>query len=448
MRGSGIPRCDRRRRRGRLTSRQPARAGARTAWSRTRAAAAARVVIAATLEEAVEGAISCRRTGPRCSRPSAPRSSASIGSAPRAAVLASSTSAIVASAFTERLRRPRRVASSAIRSTHRTSCRWSRSAVHRGRRLQTRRGRARSMKRSARCRSTCARGRRLHSQPAPGRAARRGVPPGWRRLLLAAGSRPDAVRGARPTLVVHGPVRDDRAECARGHPRLLHGATPASIAGCRPIQRPRTVWDEANWSRIVVEWASPGGAVAVPVPLAVPVPMPVPLPVPVQMPMPVAVPMRMRVPVLRNRWLRPSPPRPTGATTGSPRWPRTSPAIRVGSPSGQHAPARTVRPGRPSPRPRTFQPPSRGQHERLQNTPARTQGDDHLRRHRRDPHAVDVPSPADHRRGDRRGRDRGSRSRGRAGPRPCTQSDRRPSRPVAEGVRAVPEGDQAPHRTP
>ena len=73
----------------------------------------------------------------------------------------------------------------------------------------------------------------------------------------------------------------------------------------------------------------------------------------------------------------------------------------------------------------------------------RPQSHHHLRRHRLDPHALDVAASADHGERDRgRGHRRGRGRRGHRAPaRPQPQG--RPTRPVAGGVRAVPQGDQA-----
>ncbi len=71
------------------------------------------------------------------------------------------------------------------------------------------------------------------------------------------------------------------------------------------------------------------------------------------------------------------------------------------------------------------------------------QGHHHLRRHRLDPHAVDVAASAGHRPGDRRRRGRRGRGRRRGRASACAQSEGRPARPDARGVRAVPQGDQA-----
>ena len=84
------------------------------------------------------------------------------------------------------------------------------------------------------------RDRRLHPQPAAGRAAVGGDASRRRGLRVAARPRQDGARRPRPALVVHGAARDDRAECARRHRRLLRALRRRSIAGS-PRRRPRAV---------------------------------------------------------------------------------------------------------------------------------------------------------------------------------------------------------------
>ena len=85
-----------------------------------------------------------------------------------------------------------------------------------------------------------ARARRLHPQSIAGRAAVRGAAPRRRGLRVAARPRQDDAGRPRAALVVHRPVRDDRAQRAGRRRRLLRAlcwvlslARGESAFGCR-----------------------------------------------------------------------------------------------------------------------------------------------------------------------------------------------------------------------
>ena len=105
------------------------------------AASAARVQIVAKLEEAVKAADYVQECGPEVLEIKRTTFAALDAAAPVHCVLASSTSAIVASQFTE-VWPGARAASSRTRSTRRTWCRWSSCAGHRGRQMPPRPARA------------------------------------------------------------------------------------------------------------------------------------------------------------------------------------------------------------------------------------------------------------------------------------------------------------------
>ena len=137
------------------------------------------------------------------------------------AILASSTSAIVAQPFTENLKgRARCLVAHPVNPPHLVpivelvGAPWtSPEIIARARRLYESIGQVPIVVQQG--------DRRLHPQPPAGRVARRGVSSGRRGLCLAAGSRQDHQGRPRPALVVHGPFADHRTECARRHRRLL-----------------------------------------------------------------------------------------------------------------------------------------------------------------------------------------------------------------------------------
>ena len=91
-----------------------------------------------------------------------------------------------------------------------------------------------------------ARARRLHPQPPAGRAAVRSDAPGRRGLRVARRPRQDGARRPRAALVVHGTVRDHRAERARAASPTTARATAASTAGSPPTRPAPDVWDADN----------------------------------------------------------------------------------------------------------------------------------------------------------------------------------------------------------
>ena len=117
------------------------------------AAAARRVSAVASLAEAVGGVDLVQENGPELVEIKRELFAELDRLAPDGAILASSTSAIVASRFTETLARSCSAASSRIRSTRRTSCRSSSCAARPGRRPTSSSARGGSTTPSARCRS-------------------------------------------------------------------------------------------------------------------------------------------------------------------------------------------------------------------------------------------------------------------------------------------------------
>ena len=200
---------------------EPRRAGGIRARRRSRGGARADRRTCPPRRRAGRRAIGCRRTCRRCSDVKRDVFAALDRHAPPDAVLASSTSAIPASQFTEALAGPRALSrrASGESAASRAGRRAVRRAVdlaggHRARAARLHRGRAGADRRAPR-------DRRLHPQPAAGRAAVRGDASRRRRLRVARGSRQDGARRPRPALVVHGTARDDRAQRARRRRRLL-----------------------------------------------------------------------------------------------------------------------------------------------------------------------------------------------------------------------------------
>ena len=210
--------------------RQPARPRRATAWSRIPPRQPRRVE---RRRQTLEDAVARRRLRPG-ERPGDARGqdrdlrASSIAAAPPRRVLASSTSAIVASRFTEDLAGRARclVGAPGESAAPRADRRALRRALDLGRDPAAR---ARDLRAaSARCRSTCCARSTASSSTACRARCCRGVPAGRRGLLHAAGPRQDDLRRPRPALVVHGAVRDDRAERAGRHPRLLRALHAAS----------------------------------------------------------------------------------------------------------------------------------------------------------------------------------------------------------------------------
>ena len=141
--------------------------------------------------------------------------------APAAAVLASSTSAIPASQFTEALAgRARCLVAHPVNPPHLVpvvelcGAPWTGAAtIERARAVMTEVGQVPDRR--------APRARRLHPEPPAGRAALRGDAAGGRGLRVAGGPRQDDRARPGPALVVHGTVRDHRAERAGRRGRLL-----------------------------------------------------------------------------------------------------------------------------------------------------------------------------------------------------------------------------------
>ena len=157
------------------------------------------------------------------------------------AILASSTSAIVAEPVHRKSRRPRALPRGASGEPAASGAdrRAGRRAVDRARDDRARQAGLRVDQAGAD--RGAPRDRGLHPQPPAGRAARRGVPAGRRGLRVAAGSRQDHQGRARPALVVHGAVRDHRAERARRHRGLLRALHRLLQAAAGKARRRRGV---------------------------------------------------------------------------------------------------------------------------------------------------------------------------------------------------------------
>ena len=176
--------------------------------------------------------------------------------APPEAVLASSTSAIPASQFTEALARPRALSrrASGESAASRSRRRAVRRAVdlacsHRAREARIRRrgtgARRRAQRKSTASSSTGCRARCWRKRC--GSSAR-------------ATFRPQdldkTVRdGLGLALVVHGAARDDRVECARWHRGLLRAVRWLSIAGSPRRRRAPSVWDAEAPAASPPRWA-------------------------------------------------------------------------------------------------------------------------------------------------------------------------------------------------
>jgi hypothetical protein len=201
------------------------------------AGAAARVSVAMSLAEAVEGVDLVQENGPERVEDKRRIFSELDAAAPRDAILASSTSAIVASKFSEDLPgRERCLVAHPVNPPHLVpivelcGAPWTSPEVI---------ARARRITRA----STSAdhgesRDRRLCPQPAPGRAALRGVSACRRWRGQPARPRQDSLGRARLALVLHGPVPDDRAQRA-GASRTTAPATATSSAARPQTRLPR-----------------------------------------------------------------------------------------------------------------------------------------------------------------------------------------------------------------
>ncbi|MET0509017.1 MAG: 3-hydroxyacyl-CoA dehydrogenase [Burkholderiaceae bacterium] len=221
--------------------------------------AAARVVIAETLEHAVEGSDFVQENGPEILEVKRATFERLDASAPRTAVLASSTSAIVASAFTEALAgRDRCLVGHPVNPPHLVpvvevcGAPWTSAAA----RLRAREVYAAVGQVPIDVRREVDGFILNRLQGALLAEAFRLVGDGYcspqdlDRTLSEGLGRRWSFMGPFATIELNAPGGiPDYCRRYTGFYRRLQ-ADPA----------PETVWDEANWSRIVAEWAPPGGA--------------------------------------------------------------------------------------------------------------------------------------------------------------------------------------------
>ncbi len=169
--------------------------------------------------------------------------------APADAILASSTSTIPASAFTESLNgRARCLVAHPVNPPYLvplvelSPAPWTSPDVVRAR------GSSGGVRPGAdRCH---ARGAGLHPQPAAGGASGRGLPACRGRVCVDGRSRQDAGAWAGLALVVHGAVRDHRPQCARRRARLRDALRRALLPRCRSAQADPRKWSGAVLDRI------------------------------------------------------------------------------------------------------------------------------------------------------------------------------------------------------
>jgi hypothetical protein len=197
----------------------------------------ARVSIAASLEEAVMDVEFVQENGPEKVEEKRTIFAQLDKFAPPDAVLASSTSAITASRFTEKIAGPRPLSGRASRQPTASGAagRIVRRALdfardHRPCAAGLSRNRPGACHRQPRDRRVCA-------QSAAGRIVGRSVPAGRRRQYL--GGRPRSHRQGWPrtALVVSRAVRDHRTQCARRHSGFIARAIPASTRNWRHLPR-------------------------------------------------------------------------------------------------------------------------------------------------------------------------------------------------------------------
>jgi hypothetical protein len=139
------------------------------------AAAAARVQVVATLEDAVQSADYVQESGPEVLEVKRETFAALDAAAPPHCVLASSTSAIVASQLHRATRRPRALHRRASGEPAASRSGGRALRARRGRPKRPRRGRARYAARGPDADRRPARDRRLRAEPSAGRAVDRGI---------------------------------------------------------------------------------------------------------------------------------------------------------------------------------------------------------------------------------------------------------------------------------
>ncbi len=181
-------------------------------------AAHAHIRVAESLADALDGADLVQENAPETLEAKLAVFAELDAAAAPSTILASSTSGIVASAFTEKLKGPRALSGRSIRSTRRISPPSSRSSVRRGRRPRVI---ERARKLYAEHRSGTGRreqgDRRLHHQSPSGGVAVGSVSSGRRRLSRRRISTRPSSDGLGLRWAFMDPVRDHRAQCARRH---------------------------------------------------------------------------------------------------------------------------------------------------------------------------------------------------------------------------------------
>ena len=240
-----------------------ARAGARTAWSTIPTAPRRGCAIAASLADALEGVDFVQENGAGDRRGEAARSSpSSTGSPPPDAMLASSTSAIVAIALHRDAAGPRALPGrpSGQPAASGAAGRAVRRAVDRARRRSTARAR-RSISAIGQVPITVKReidGFVLNRlQGALLAEAFRLVGEGY----VSPQDLDHTRQGrARPALVVHGAVRDHRAQRAGRHSGLLprYGPSLARLSDAEP-----DIYRTPNIELILTQWAAQAGPDAI-----------------------------------------------------------------------------------------------------------------------------------------------------------------------------------------
>ena len=227
---------------------------ARHGLAKDPASAAKRVRTAASLEETARDVELVIESGPERVEVKVDLFARLDAVAPADTILASSSSAIVASRFTEKLKgRNRCLVAHPVNPPHvvpiveLSGSPWtSPDTIARARAIL--RGRGPGADRSEEG------DRRVHPQPHAGSVALGGTAAGGRGLRLRRGPRQDHPRRARPALVVHGAVRDHRAQCAPGGiPDYCarFGETMYGLAS-RPVTA--EVWGKENVGRAVASW--------------------------------------------------------------------------------------------------------------------------------------------------------------------------------------------------
>ena len=185
------------------------------------AAVEPRIHVTDTIAKTVEGVSFVQENGPETIEAKLAIFGELDRVAPADAILASSSSAIVASRFTEKLKtRARCLVAHPVNPPHIVPIVELAPAPWTS--LETvSRAKGNLRKRRAGADPREKRGRGLHPQPSARRATGGGVPAGRRGLRVAARPRQDYQGRPRPALVVPRPVRHHRAQCAWRRRRLL-----------------------------------------------------------------------------------------------------------------------------------------------------------------------------------------------------------------------------------